>query len=269
MVRRENHFASYTPGTEIILSNSAVVPLPGDPAETVAPNVMKFIVTAPARSLHGHPLDAHPPRAVASAGSSGLHHREQCHPAHRGAHPAQSREAGWKATVQTHPGQITRVIPKFETLSGSFPYHCHILEHEDHEMMRQYNLLCTAPSVQTQPAAARTCQGGTLSIATGSYHNTGSYDCLITNPGGEATTIGVFLRFCLSDFNCNGAATVQNIFDFLAGFFASDPRADAHRNGAVTVQDIFDFLSSFFAGCASALVRPTLASFRMIPAGFP
>ena len=183
--------------------------------------------------------------------------------------PPSPGEAGWKDTVQTHPGQITRVIQKFETFSGSFPYPCHILEHEDHEMMRQYNLLCTAPSLQTQPAAARTCQGGTLSIATGSYHNTGSYDCLITNPGGEATTIGVFLRFCLSDFNCNGAATVQNIFDFLAGFFASDPRADAHRNGAVIVQDIFDFLSSFFAGCASALVRPTLASFRMIPAGFP
>ena len=28
MDRRENHFASYTPGTEIILSNNAVVPLP-------------------------------------------------------------------------------------------------------------------------------------------------------------------------------------------------------------------------------------------------
>ncbi len=78
-----------------------------------------------------------------------------------------------------------------------------------------------------------------------------------------------FVQFCLSDFNCNGAATVQNIFDFLAGFFASDPRADANRNGAVTVQDIFDFLSSFFASCSPAQARPALASFRMIPAGFP
>ena len=35
--------------------------------------------------------------------------------------------------------QITRVIARFEDYTGLFPYHCHILEHEDHEMMRQFH----------------------------------------------------------------------------------------------------------------------------------
>src|SRR4029434_1988638 len=37
--------------------------------------------------------------------------------------------------------QITRVIARFEDYAGLFPYHCHILEHEDHEMMRQFRVI--------------------------------------------------------------------------------------------------------------------------------
>jgi len=33
------------------------------------------------------------------------------------------------------------VIARFETFTGLFPYHCHILEHEDHEMMRQMRII--------------------------------------------------------------------------------------------------------------------------------
>ncbi|MBL8745728.1 MAG: multicopper oxidase domain-containing protein [Phycisphaerae bacterium] len=47
-------------------------------------------------------------------------------------------EKGWKDTVQSPPGMITRVIAKFEHYTGLFSYHCHILEHEDNEMMRQF-----------------------------------------------------------------------------------------------------------------------------------
>jgi hypothetical protein len=31
-----------------------------------------------------------------------------------------------------------RVIAQFNDYTGKYPYHCHILEHEDHEMMRQF-----------------------------------------------------------------------------------------------------------------------------------
>jgi hypothetical protein len=49
-------------------------------------------------------------------------------------------EKGWKDTVNSPPGYRTRVIARFDGFTGLFPYHCHILEHEDHEMMRQYEL---------------------------------------------------------------------------------------------------------------------------------
>src|SRR5262245_56911522 len=48
-------------------------------------------------------------------------------------------EAGKKDTVIAYPGQITRVIPTFSH-AGEFVYHCHILSHEDHEMMRRYEV---------------------------------------------------------------------------------------------------------------------------------
>lgn len=58
--------------------------------------------------------------------------------------PPEAFEAGWKDTVRTKPQMITRVIARFEDFSGKFPYHCHILEHEDHEMMRQFQTVCTS-----------------------------------------------------------------------------------------------------------------------------
>ncbi len=54
---------------------------------------------------------------------------------------------------------------------------------------------------------------------------------------------------CPADFNQSGAVTVQDIFDFLAAYFSSDPAADFNQSGSVTVQDIFDFLAAYFTGC--------------------
>ncbi len=56
--------------------------------------------------------------------------------------PPPPEEAGWKDTVQARPGEITRVIARFENYNGLFAYHCHIVEHEDHEMMRQFRAVC-------------------------------------------------------------------------------------------------------------------------------
>lgn len=55
--------------------------------------------------------------------------------------PPAPEEAGWKDTVMAYPNQITRVIARFDDYPGFFPYHCHILEHEDHEMMRQFQVV--------------------------------------------------------------------------------------------------------------------------------
>jgi hypothetical protein len=53
---------------------------------------------------------------------------------------------------------------------------------------------------------------------------------------------------CLADFNDNGGLEIQDIFDFLNGWFAGNPRAD-FNGGGLAVQDIFDFLNAWFAGC--------------------
>jgi len=50
-------------------------------------------------------------------------------------------EMGWKDTVRVLPQMITRIIMKFSLHPGYFIYHCHILEHEDMDMMRPYEIL--------------------------------------------------------------------------------------------------------------------------------
>ena len=53
-------------------------------------------------------------------------------------------EAGWKDTVRADPGMVTRIIAKFEGYAGRYVWHCHILEHEDNEMMRPYEVVAQA-----------------------------------------------------------------------------------------------------------------------------
>jgi spore coat protein A len=49
-------------------------------------------------------------------------------------------ENGWKDTAQMYPGEVTRVIARFDR-SGEYVWHCHILSHEDHEMMRRFEVV--------------------------------------------------------------------------------------------------------------------------------
>ena len=50
-------------------------------------------------------------------------------------------ESGWKDTAMVGPNEILRVIARFDDYTGLYAYHCHILEHEDHEMMRQFRVV--------------------------------------------------------------------------------------------------------------------------------
>lgn len=65
-------------------------------------------------------------------------------------------EAGWKDTVRSNPGEVTRIIARFGPFTGIYPWHCHILEHEDHEMMRPYEVL-TNPSFNPSNPIPRQC----------------------------------------------------------------------------------------------------------------
>ncbi len=76
----------------------------------------------------------------------------------RPARPTRGAEAGWRDTVLVNPGEVVRVLapyggsesmpisglPYDKTFSGEYVLHCHMLEHEDHDMMHPYQVL---PSV--------------------------------------------------------------------------------------------------------------------------
>jgi spore coat protein A, manganese oxidase len=66
--------------------------------------------------------------------------------------PAEATEAGWKDTVIAYPGQVTRIAATFD-LAGLYVWHCHIVEHEDNEMMVPYCIgdPQTAPGCRVVP----------------------------------------------------------------------------------------------------------------------
>ncbi len=64
--------------------------------------------------------------------------------------PEANERPAWKDTVKTYPGTITRVIARFDLPTDArvtpgkellYVWHCHVLEHEDNEMMRPYRLV--------------------------------------------------------------------------------------------------------------------------------
>jgi FtsP/CotA-like multicopper oxidase with cupredoxin domain len=79
------------------------------------------------------------------------------------------QEAGWKDTVTMYPGQVTRIMVRWaptdlpaNTLATNayFPFnpngghgyvwHCHIIDHEDNEMMRPNSI---TPNANAEPRA--------------------------------------------------------------------------------------------------------------------
>jgi hypothetical protein len=62
-----------------------------------------------------------------------------------------------------------------------------------------------------------------------------------------ATHVDGLVTVCPADWNDDAAVSVQDIFDFLAGYFASE--GDVNADGTTGVQDIFDYLAAYFEGC--------------------
>jgi FtsP/CotA-like multicopper oxidase with cupredoxin domain len=86
--------------------------------------------------IYNHTMDAHP-----------IHiHLVQFQVVNResfGPDPArlpEPWETGFKDTVIAYPGEITRVKMRFD-IAGRYVWHCHIVEHEDNEMMRPYDVV--------------------------------------------------------------------------------------------------------------------------------
>lgn len=56
-----------------------------------------------------------------------------------GRRPPEAWERGFKDTVLAYPQETTRVKVRFGQ-AGRYMWHCHILEHEDNEMMRPFRV---------------------------------------------------------------------------------------------------------------------------------
>jgi spore coat protein A len=50
-------------------------------------------------------------------------------------------EKGLKDTVRTEPGEVTSIVMHFKEHVGNYVWHCHILEHEDNDMMRPLRVI--------------------------------------------------------------------------------------------------------------------------------
>lgn len=94
------------------------------------------------------------------------------------------------------------------------------------------------------PADSPICPGLNLLIAM-------TISSTTISVGTEATLVSAGTRLpCPCDWNNSGDISVQDVFDFLTGFFSN--AGDFNGDGMTTVQDIFDFLTCFFGrpiGC--------------------
>lgn len=57
--------------------------------------------------------------------------------------PPSANERGFKGTAQVHPGTCTRLRARFDLPPGvrapqRYVHHCHIVQHEDNDMMRTF-----------------------------------------------------------------------------------------------------------------------------------
>jgi spore coat protein A len=53
-------------------------------------------------------------------------------------HTLDENELGRKDTVRVNPNEVVDLVVRFDAYAGRYMYHCHILEHEDHDMMRPF-----------------------------------------------------------------------------------------------------------------------------------
>ncbi len=53
-------------------------------------------------------------------------------------HRLDDNERGRKDTVRVNPDEVVDIVVRFDLFCGRYVYHCHILEHEDRDMMRPF-----------------------------------------------------------------------------------------------------------------------------------
>lgn len=60
------------------------------------------------------------------------------------ARPPAAQEAGWKDTAVVTPREVLSILVPFVGFAGKYVFHCHMLEHEDNDMMRPFVVVAKA-----------------------------------------------------------------------------------------------------------------------------
>ncbi len=60
-----------------------------------------------------------------------------------------SSESGWKDTAVVYPGESLTIQARFDGYTGRYVFHCHMLEHEDNDMMRPFEVIAAKAPLQT------------------------------------------------------------------------------------------------------------------------
>src|SRR5581483_9220715 len=89
---------------------------------------------------------------------------------------AVGNEVAWKDTIQINPGEVITFRAKFD-LGGKYVWHCHILSHEEHDMMRFFQV---GSNPAPAPGVVVTATGAVLGTAGVASANSGATATALT-----------------------------------------------------------------------------------------
>jgi FtsP/CotA-like multicopper oxidase with cupredoxin domain len=153
-------FSDLAPGAELTLWNTAAAPFDGtfaDPATAGRadldgllpyPEVLRVRVvdgrrgeirpTPPVLATDFHPAVVEIDDSSIASGATSATVRVGEAPDDDIPHALDDNERGLKDTVRVNANEVVDIVVRFATFAGRYMYHCHILEHEDHDMMRPF-----------------------------------------------------------------------------------------------------------------------------------
>jgi hypothetical protein len=176
-------------------------------------------------------------------------------------------------------GNFTVTVTATNINSDGVPNNASALD-QDFALVVYNYATCVAASVSGSPAARTTCRGSSTTftvVAAGSPAPTyqwrknlvnipgqvnasytitstaladnGSYDCVVTNSCGSASSIPATLTVCVADYNCDGSVDFFDYLDFVNDFTASNGFADVNGDASLDFFDYLDFVNAFTSGC--------------------
>jgi cysteine-rich repeat protein len=132
------------------------------------------------------------------------------------------------------PNQILRVIARFDDYKGRYAYHCHILEHEDNEMMRQFeSVLCGDGELD----ASEECDDGNLVSGDGCYATCDLEDSLTLYGLAQGGSVSTSVEGVPIGVATTAGQTPADVVAALAAAIGADPTLSAQGITAVAIGD--------------------------------